>query len=76
MAQDPTRGVVDSDLRVFGMDNLFICDGSVFPTSGSANPSLTITALGLRLAAHLNRSRAPVVLQAAGSAMPGVSSGL
>ena len=76
MAQDPNRGVVDSDLRVFGMDNLFICDGSVFPTSGSANPSLTITALGLRLAAHLNRSRAPVVLQAAGSAMPGVSSGL
>jgi choline dehydrogenase-like flavoprotein len=65
MAENATQGVVDSDLRVFGMDNLFICDGSVFPTAGSANPSLTITALGLRLAAHLNHRRAPVVLQTA-----------
>lgn len=53
MASDPSRGVVNANLRVFGIDNLYVCDGSVFATSGSANPSLTITALGLRLGDHL-----------------------
>ena len=53
MADDPARGVVDPNLQVFGMANLFICDGSVFPTAGCANPSFTIVALGLRLAEHL-----------------------
>jgi choline dehydrogenase-like flavoprotein len=53
MAADPSRGVVDANLKVFGLDNLFVCDGSVFPTAGSVNPSLTITALGVRLADHL-----------------------
>lgn len=53
MASDPARGVVDANLRVFGFDNLYLCDGSVFATSGSANPSLTITALALRLGDHM-----------------------
>ena len=53
MAADPSAGVVDRDLRVFGMQNLYVCDGSVFPTVGSVNPSLTITALGIRLGEHL-----------------------
>ena len=53
MADDPSRGVVDRNLRVFGTENLFVCDGAVFPTAGSTNPSFTIFALGLRLAAHL-----------------------
>lgn len=56
MGSSPARAVVDRNLQVFGHDNLFICDGSVFPTAGSANPSLTITALAIRLAEHL-RSR-------------------
>jgi choline dehydrogenase-like flavoprotein len=53
MADHPTRGVVDRHLKVFGTRNLFVCDGSVFPTAGSINPSLTIAALGLRLGEHL-----------------------
>jgi choline dehydrogenase-like flavoprotein len=53
MADSPERGVVDANLRVFGIDNLYVCDASVFATAGSVNPSLTITALALRLAAHL-----------------------
>jgi choline dehydrogenase-like flavoprotein len=55
MADRPDRGVVNAHLQVFGVDNLYVCDGSVFATAGSANPSLTITALGARLADHLLR---------------------
>ena len=46
-------GVVDSDCRVHEVANLFIGGSSVFPTGGFANPTLTIVALALRLAAHL-----------------------
>lgn len=53
MSSDPVQGVVDRDLRVHGVDNLFICGGSVFPTGGHANPTLTIVALALRLASTL-----------------------
>lgn len=53
MHDDPARGVVDRDARVHGMDNLFVAGGSVFTTGGFANPTLTILALTLRLAAHL-----------------------
>lgn len=53
MAATAERGVVNPNLQVFGVENLYLCDGSVFPFSGSANPSLTITALGIRLAEHL-----------------------
>jgi choline dehydrogenase-like flavoprotein len=53
MANDPRRGVVDADCRVHGVENLFIAGSSVFPTSGWANPTLTILALALRLADHL-----------------------
>jgi choline dehydrogenase-like flavoprotein len=35
------------------MDNLFVCDGSVMPTQGAANPALTIMALASRLADRL-----------------------
>ena len=53
MGASPEQGVVDKDSRVFGVDNLFIAGSAVFPTSGQANPTLTIIALSLRLAAHL-----------------------
>ena len=53
MSQDPAQGVVDPSSRVHGIANLYIAGSSVFPTSGSANPTLTIVALALRLAAHL-----------------------
>jgi choline dehydrogenase-like flavoprotein len=53
MHHDPARGVVDENCRVHAMTNLYIAGGSVFPTGGYANPSLTIVALSLRLADHL-----------------------
>ena len=45
MGKDPARSVVDSTLRVHGMENLFVVDGSVFPTSLGVNPQETIFAL-------------------------------
>jgi choline dehydrogenase-like flavoprotein len=53
MSADPKDGVVDQDLKVWGLDNLYISDASVFPTSGNVNPALTICALAIRLADHL-----------------------
>jgi choline dehydrogenase-like flavoprotein len=56
MHNSPKMGVVDKNLRVHGLDNLFIASSSVFPTSGFANPTLGITALAIRLAKHLSLS--------------------
>lgn len=53
MAVDARRGVVDANCRVHGVANLFIAGSSVFPTSGWANPTLTILALSLRLGDYL-----------------------
>jgi len=53
MHRDPTRGVVDADARVHGVEGLYVAGSSVFPTSGIANPTLTLIALALRLAEHL-----------------------
>ena len=55
MHSDPRHGVVDADARVHGVANLFVAGSSVFPTGGFANPTLTIVALALRLAEHLDR---------------------
>jgi choline dehydrogenase-like flavoprotein len=55
MHRDPRHGVVDADCRVHGVDNLFVAGASVFPTCGCSNPTLTLLALALRLAAHLRR---------------------
>ncbi len=53
MSNDPLRGVVDRNCKVHDMENLYVAGSSVFPTSGSANPTLTLVALTLRLAGHL-----------------------
>ena len=53
MHVDPKRGVVDANARVHGIDNLYLAGSSVFPTSGAANPTLTIVALAIRLADRL-----------------------
>jgi choline dehydrogenase-like flavoprotein len=53
MAADPRQGVVDADCRVHGVANLYVAGCSVFATSGYANPTLTLVALSLRLADHL-----------------------
>jgi choline dehydrogenase-like flavoprotein len=53
MGFTPDDSVVDSSHRAWGVPNLFICDGSVLPTEGSANPALVIMALADRLATLL-----------------------
>jgi cholesterol oxidase len=48
IAESPEGGVVDSRQRLFGYENLLVCDGSVVPANIGVNPSLTITALAER----------------------------
>ncbi len=55
MSASPSSGVVDPDCRVHGVDNLYVAGGSVFPTGGYANPTLTLVALALRLADRLRQ---------------------
>jgi choline dehydrogenase-like flavoprotein len=57
MGDDPMSSVVDQYCRSHDIPNLFICDGSVFPTIGAVNPSLTIEALALRTAEHIATAR-------------------
>jgi choline dehydrogenase-like flavoprotein len=62
MAADERNGVVDADCRTFAVPNLYITDGSVLPTQGSANPALTIMAVAARAADRLTGAtvRTPV----------------
>lgn len=53
MGSDPASSVVDADGRSWDIPNLWICDGSLFPTSGGVNPSLTIQALACRAGARI-----------------------
>ncbi len=53
MSSSKDDGVVDANLKVWDMSNLYIAGSSVFPSGGHANPTLTITQLALRLAEHL-----------------------
>ncbi len=57
MAADEVQGVVDASLRSFAIPNLYITDGSVLPTQGTANPALTIMALTARAADILSGRR-------------------
>ncbi|WP_026440487.1 GMC family oxidoreductase [Acidocella facilis] len=50
MGFTPQDSVVNADCRSWDIPNLWICDGSVFPTTGGVNPSLTIQAIALRTA--------------------------
>jgi hypothetical protein len=53
MGSDPSCSVVDAFGRTHDIANLFVCDGSILPTQGSANPGLTIQALAARTADYL-----------------------
>ncbi len=53
MGNDPRTSVVDKFGRSHDIPNLFVCDGSILPTQGSANPGLTIQALAARTADYL-----------------------
>lgn len=56
MGVDPATSVLDANCRVHGTLNLYIAGSSVFPTGGFVNPTLTIAALAIRLADHLDSS--------------------
>jgi choline dehydrogenase-like flavoprotein len=45
ISRDPDKGVVDERFRVHGMENVYVCDASVFPSSVTVNPQLTVMAL-------------------------------
>jgi cholesterol oxidase len=50
---DPSHGVVDARQRVFGYENLLVCDGSAVPANVGVNPSLTITAMAEHAMSHV-----------------------
>jgi len=72
MGNDPTHSVVTKDCKAHDVDNLYIVDGSFFPSSAAVNPALTIMANALRVGDHLldrlgvsssNRATQPALAQ-------------
>jgi choline dehydrogenase-like flavoprotein len=55
MGNDRRLSVVDSDCRSWDIRNLWVCDGSVFPTVGGVNPALTIQTIAIRTADRIKR---------------------
>ena len=55
MGADPSEAVLDSSGRVYGLDNLFVADGSMFPTPLGVNPQTTIMAAALKVADYINK---------------------
>jgi choline dehydrogenase-like flavoprotein len=53
MGTDPKTSVVNGDCRTHDVENLYVLDGSVFPSASEKNPTLTIMALAARAAAHI-----------------------
>jgi choline dehydrogenase-like flavoprotein len=56
MSTSDASGVVDTNLRLYGLTNTYICSSAVFPCSGFSNPTHTVLALALRLSDHLERA--------------------
>ncbi len=54
MSSSDSDGVVDRNLQVHGTDNLYVCSNAVFPNVAAANPTLTVAALAVRLAEHVD----------------------
>jgi len=57
MSANPESGVVDRNCQVHGVNNLYVAGSSIFPTGGAVNPTLTLTALALRLGEYLDTRR-------------------
>ncbi|BFM05372.1 GMC family oxidoreductase [Halioxenophilus aromaticivorans] len=53
MAQDAIDGVVNTDCKVFGNDNLYVAGSSIFPRGGGHNPTMPLVQFALRLSDHL-----------------------
>ena len=69
MGEDPATSVVDRHCKAHQLENLYVCDGSVFPSSAAVNPALTIAANALRVGTHLaERHQKPCGLSAKRSA--------
>ena len=67
MAMSPRNGVVDTNCAIFDLPDVYVASSAVFPTGSHANPTLTIVALSLRMAAHLRgRLNAPIPTAALG----------
>ena len=50
---DPKTSALDANCKAHDVDNLYVVDGSFFPSSGAVNPALTIMANALRVGDHL-----------------------
>ena len=55
MSDDPTQGVVDRNLKVHSLDNLYVAGSSVYPSTDVPNPTFTIITLSIRLADHVTK---------------------
>jgi len=62
MSTSPNDGVVDDQLQVWGIPNLFVCSAAVFPTSSHSNPTLTLLALAARLVDRLSKVERPAAV--------------
>jgi choline dehydrogenase-like flavoprotein len=54
MSETDATGIVNTDLRLYGLTNTYVCSSAVFPSSGFSNPTHTLLALALRLSDHLS----------------------
>ena len=63
MASRPEEGVVDTDCRVFGTENLYVAGSAIFPTGPSYSPTFTILALARRLGQHLLQKTSAKLVQ-------------
>ena len=54
---DPNRklSVVDKNLKILGLNKIYVCSSAIFPTSGSVNPTMTVCALSNRLGDYLRK---------------------
>src|SRR5205814_8896104 len=57
MSNSRREGVVNDQLQLWGVPNLYVCATSVFPTASHSNPTLTLMALAARLSERLGRHR-------------------
>ena len=74
MGSDPRTSVLDEHGRYRGIENLWVADGSAFPTAGGVNPSLTIAACALRVGAHLAGAASPARATVARRILPTLAS--
>lgn len=64
MGDSPATGVIDSQNRVFGYDNMYVCDGSMISANIGVNPSLTIMALTERAMAFIPKKGKTITVKA------------